>query len=144
MRALSRSNRPCSPLMYCELNVLFPSTSIPFRCFAEAKLITFSDTPFELANVIFKQPLYSFRPRAFQVLLSPPRLAVDHDRLEQNGPASSRLPYPAIVRSSPLPPPRSHTSPSVLVCAEQGALCRPHSTVASPLVLRSCHQRFRQ
>ena len=32
MRALSRSNRPSSSLIHCESNVLFPSTSIPFRC----------------------------------------------------------------------------------------------------------------
>ena len=31
---------------------------------------------------------------------------------------SSRLPYPAIVLSTPFFSPRSHTSPSVLVCAE--------------------------
>ena len=30
--ALSRSDRPSSPLTYCELNALFPSTPIPFRC----------------------------------------------------------------------------------------------------------------
>ena len=32
MRALSRSNRPSSSLIYCELNVLFPYTSFPCRC----------------------------------------------------------------------------------------------------------------
>ena len=35
--------------------------------FVEAKLITFSDTPFELADVIFEELLYSFRPRAFEL-----------------------------------------------------------------------------
>ena len=39
----------------------------PLEVFVEAKLITCSDTPFELANVIFEKPLYSFRPRAFQL-----------------------------------------------------------------------------
>ena len=38
----------------------------PLEVFVEAKLITFSDTPFELANVIFEEPLMnSFCPRAF-------------------------------------------------------------------------------
>ena len=36
----------------------------PLEVFVEAKLITFSDTPFESAIVIFEEPLYSFRPRA--------------------------------------------------------------------------------
>ena len=39
----------------------------PLEVFVEDKVITFSDTPFELADVIFKEPLYSFRPRAFQL-----------------------------------------------------------------------------
>ena len=39
----------------------------PLEVFVEAKLITFSDTPFELANVIFGEPLNSFHPRAFQL-----------------------------------------------------------------------------
>ena len=39
----------------------------PLEVFVEAKLITFSDTPVGLANVILEEPLYSFRPRAFQL-----------------------------------------------------------------------------
>ena len=39
----------------------------PFEVFVEAKLMTFSDTPFELTNVIFEEPLNSFRPRAFHL-----------------------------------------------------------------------------
>ena len=37
----------------------------PFEVFVESKLVTFSDTPFQLANVIFEEPLNSFRPRTF-------------------------------------------------------------------------------
>ena len=39
----------------------------PFHMFVAAKLMTFSDTPFELADVIFEELLYSFRPRVFQL-----------------------------------------------------------------------------
>ena len=39
----------------------------PLEVFVKAKLITFSDTPLELANVIFEEPLHRFRPRAFQL-----------------------------------------------------------------------------
>ena len=97
-----------------------PFHNHPLYVFEEVKLITFWDTLFELADVIFEEPLYSFSRNACvsAVWWSPSRLAVDHDHLEQNGTISSRLPYPAIVQPTPLSSPRSHTSPSVLVCAE--------------------------
>ena len=39
----------------------------PLQAFVEAKLITLSNTPFELAHLIFEKPPYSFRPRAIQL-----------------------------------------------------------------------------
>ena len=87
--------------------------------FLEAKLISFSDTPLELADVNFEEPLYQLRPACvFAVFWSSSRLAVDHDHLEQNEAVSLRLPYPDIVHLTPLSPPRPYTNPSVLACAE--------------------------
>ena len=34
----------------------------------DAKLVPFSDTLLEFADVMFEKPLHSFRPRAFQLL----------------------------------------------------------------------------
>ena len=44
-----------------------PFHILPLEVFVETNLITFSDTPFELANAIFEEPLNSFRPRAFHL-----------------------------------------------------------------------------
>ena len=55
--------RPFSSLMYWEVNVLFPSTSIHARLvLVEATLIAFWDMPFELIDVISEEPLYGFPP----------------------------------------------------------------------------------
>lgn len=34
----------------------------------EAKLVAFSDTNFELTDILFKEPLHAFCPRAFELL----------------------------------------------------------------------------
>ena len=47
---------------------LLPFHIQPFEVFVEDEFITFSDTAFVLANAIFEEPLYSFRPRACQLL----------------------------------------------------------------------------
>ena len=69
------------------LDVLRGKCSLPFhihplKAFVEAQLITLSNTPFELADVIFEKPPYSFRPRAFQLfggrLQGSPYLDHDH------------------------------------------------------------------
>ena len=54
------------------LDVLRVKRPLPFHIhhlevFVEAKSITFSDTPFEVADVIFEGRLYSFSPVAFQL-----------------------------------------------------------------------------
>ena len=57
------------------LNVLRVKRPLPFlihplEMFVEAKLIALSDTPFELADIRFEEPRYSFHPRAFERLAS--------------------------------------------------------------------------
>ena len=59
-------------LTFLVLDVLRVKRPLPFHIhplevFVEAEFITFSDTPFEVANVVFEEPLKSFRPRAFQL-----------------------------------------------------------------------------
>ena len=66
MTAFSRSSRPSSffDVLRAKRPVLFHIHSL--EVLVEAKMITFSDTPFELTNVIFEGPLYRLRPRVFQ------------------------------------------------------------------------------
>ena len=57
------------------INVLRVERPLPFdiyplEMFVGAELITFSDTPFELADIFFEEPLNSSRPRAFDLFAS--------------------------------------------------------------------------
>lgn len=40
----------------------------PLEVLVEAQLIAFSETPFELAGIVLKEPLHAFRSRAFELL----------------------------------------------------------------------------
>ena len=46
-------------MMYCELKVFLPFHIHLLEVLVEAKLITFSNTPFKLTDVFFEGPLYT-------------------------------------------------------------------------------------